>query len=95
MMSAVYFGAATAARIYGFESAWNAARPDNSDAFFRYVDRIGKAPWNRACNSHCDDYLTDMYAEYGCNTATCAARRGSSAPPPPGPTRLPAPALEP
>lgn len=93
MMSALYFGAAAVARIYGFESEWNAARSDKSDAFFRYVDRIASPPWNRACHSHCDSYLTSMHKEYGCNSSTCASKRGSSTPPPPGPTRLPPPSV--
>lgn len=91
MMSAVYFGAATVARVFGFESEWNAGRSDRSDAFFRYVDRIAAPPWSRKCHSHCDSYLTSMFKDYGCNSSTCASNRGSSAPPPPGPSRLPPP----
>ncbi|MCH7850131.1 MAG: hypothetical protein IH845_00630 [Nanoarchaeota archaeon] len=64
MMSSVYFGAAAVARIYDFENEWNTGRTDNSDAFFKYTDRIAKAPWNYACKSHCDSYLTDMHRTY-------------------------------
>ena len=89
MMTAVYFGAAAVARVYDFESTWNNARSDRSDAFFAYVDRIAEPPWNRKCHSHCDSYLTSMHREFGCNSAICATRRGSSAPSPS--PRLPAP----
>jgi hypothetical protein len=64
LMADVYYGAATVARMYDFEDEWNAARADNSPAFFEYVDRIQGAPWNGACSGHCDQYLGEMYDAY-------------------------------
>jgi hypothetical protein len=64
-MADVYYGAATVARVYDFEAEWNAARSDDSPAFFEYVDRIQGAPWNGTCGQHCDPYLDEMYDAHG------------------------------